>query len=105
MSCMLILRKICTHRIKCNRRKVGILHFIHNLANPFICSHIIIEAMQRCHPDSRFLAATAIMQHIMARAKPLVLSEMIEIRSEEHTSVLQSRENLVCCLLLEKNKK
>src|SRR5690606_32272451 len=79
MSCMLILRKICTHRIKRNRRKVGILHFIHNLANPFICSHIIIKAMQRCHPDSRFLAATAIMQHIMARAKPLVLSEMIEI--------------------------
>src|SRR5690606_18335104 len=30
---------------------------------------------------------------------------MFEIRSEEHTSELQSRENLVCRLLLEKKKK
>src|SRR5690606_39891817 len=29
----------------------------------------------------------------------------IELRSEEHTSELQSRENLVCRLLLEKKKK
>src|SRR5690606_42090935 len=29
----------------------------------------------------------------------------IKLRSEEHTSELQSRENLVCRLLLEKNKK
>src|SRR5690606_41395166 len=29
----------------------------------------------------------------------------IEVRSEEHTSELQSRENLVCRLLLEKKKK
>src|SRR5690606_41927664 len=29
----------------------------------------------------------------------------VERRSEEHTSELQSRENLVCRLLLEKNKK
>src|SRR5690606_26808335 len=30
---------------------------------------------------------------------------VIELRSEEHTSELQSRENLVCRLLLEKKKK
>src|SRR5690606_41325057 len=29
----------------------------------------------------------------------------LEVRSEEHTSELQSRENLVCRLLLEKKKK
>src|SRR5690606_41949225 len=29
----------------------------------------------------------------------------VEVRSEEHTSELQSRENLVCRLLLEKKKK
>src|SRR5690606_41657828 len=34
-----------------------------------------------------------------ARALPL-LEERLEIRSEEHTSELQSRENLVCRLLL-----
>src|SRR5690606_40099144 len=33
------------------------------------------------------------------------LSEQTEYRSEEHTSELQSRENLVCRLLLEKKKK
>src|SRR5690606_40779248 len=33
------------------------------------------------------------------------LKERILIRSEEHTSELQSRENLVCRLLLEKKKK
>src|SRR5690606_42077003 len=32
-------------------------------------------------------------------------SQLIEDRSEEHTSELQSRENLVCRLLLEKKKK
>src|SRR5436309_8776372 len=32
-------------------------------------------------------------------------SHFVEARSEEHTSELQSRENLVCRLLLEKKKK
>src|SRR5690606_41698516 len=30
--------------------------------------------------------------------------ELVDLRSEEHTSELQSRENLVCRLLLEKKK-
>src|SRR5690606_41987971 len=33
------------------------------------------------------------------------LEEVLKPRSEEHTSELQSRENLVCRLLLEKKKK
>src|SRR5436309_15998764 len=33
------------------------------------------------------------------------LSRQRDVRSEEHTSELQSRENLVCRLLLEKKKK
>src|SRR5215475_15015089 len=36
---------------------------------------------------------------------PLLLYDHTAIRSEEHTSELQSRENLVCRLLLEKKKK
>src|SRR5690606_39484178 len=35
---------------------------------------------------------------------PLVASGQVGARSEEHTSELQSRENLVCRLLLEKKK-
>src|SRR2546430_6448641 len=32
-------------------------------------------------------------------------SELVDVRSEEHTSELQSQSNLVCRLLLEKKKK
>src|SRR5690606_41999087 len=39
---------------------------------------------------------------IYAFISMFVLSFMLTIRSEEHTSELQSRENLVCRLLLEK---
>src|SRR5436309_7854818 len=38
------------------------------------------------------------------RALPWI-GEVVDARSEEHTSELQSRENLVCRLLLEKKKK
>src|SRR5207302_11324126 len=43
-----------------------------------------------CHPHSRPDAAGC---------------RIYDVRSEEHTSELQSRENLVCRLLLEKKKK
>src|SRR5690606_13364773 len=44
--------------------------------------------------------AAAIVRYIRARAP----QEVTLVRSEEHTSELQSRENLVCRLLLEKKK-
>src|SRR5438874_8760344 len=37
--------------------------------------------------------------------EPLVMGEAEAVRSEEHTSELQSRRDLVCRLLLEKKKK
>src|SRR5436309_4068682 len=40
-----------------------------------------------------------------SRAVTTVLDRLASKRSEEHTSELQSRENLVCRLLLEKKKK
>src|SRR2546427_4891396 len=43
---------------------------------------------------------------LRVRAKGLRVGEVVkEIRSEEHTSELQSQSNLVCRLLLEKKKK
>src|SRR5690606_39825569 len=42
----------------------------------------------------------AVVQHVVE----LGASNIVEHRSEEHTSELQSRENLVCRLLLEKKK-
>src|SRR5204863_7151982 len=39
------------------------------------------------------------------RARTHIIRRMFKIRSEEHTSELQSRRDLVCRLLLEKKKK
>src|SRR5690606_39672208 len=39
------------------------------------------------------------------QGRGITKAEVRELRSEEHTSELQSRENLVCRLLLEKNNK
>src|SRR5690606_42058105 len=44
-----------------------------------------------------------VAQHVLAEAH-LALHLLDGVRSEEHTSELQSRENLVCRLLLEKKK-
>src|SRR5690606_40331213 len=45
--------------------------------------------------------------HVQAKVRHLKTDhdrQVLAVRSEEHTSELQSRENLVCRLLLEKNK-
>src|SRR5207302_11401974 len=52
--------------------------------------------------QSRPVPPLAVARKRLARAEHLV---SIKGRSEEHTSELQSRENLVCRLLLEKKKK
>src|SRR5690606_40645419 len=48
------------------------------------------------------LAGNHVVQKAKARGH---VRELLRLRSEEHTSELQSRENLVCRLLLEKKKK
>src|SRR5690606_39994853 len=63
------------------------------------------EAMTRLRPVLAMGAIAVvglIVWALMARdGGPRVLTGYIEGRSEEHTSELQSRENLVCRLLLE----
>src|SRR5690606_39381547 len=52
--------------------------------------------------ERRLLACVLLLA--CAATLPLTfLPDLIDARSEEHTSELQSRENLVCRLLLEKN--
>src|SRR5690606_41365158 len=51
------------------------------------------------YPES---AAQVWQQH--SRIPQLTIAKLHWLRSEEHTSELQSRENLVCRLLLEKKK-
>src|SRR5690606_40984038 len=62
------------------------------------------------HPDDerhRHLVGTEIELPLTGRRIPIVADPHVDPefgRSEEHTSELQSRENLVCRLLLEKKK-
>src|SRR5690606_41731743 len=56
--------------------------------------------------ETVFVAITAsgVPPEQLADAAKIMLMNAGETRSEEHTSELQSRENLVCRLLLEKKK-
>src|SRR5690606_39870904 len=57
-------------------------------------------------PSARLLPAAVVVLLVTAVAAPVsLLADLHQPRSEEHTSELQSRENLVCRLLLEKKKK
>src|SRR3712207_7979553 len=51
------------------------------------------------------LAAIVLLLNLLGTASELcLLAALVEVRSEEHTSELQSRQYLVCRLLLEKKK-
>src|SRR2546429_4568826 len=54
------------------------------------------------HPLGRFLRGVAAPE--TGAASVLFIKKAVELRSEEHTSELQSRLHLVCRLLLEKKK-
>ena len=49
-------------------------------------------------------AIIQVMEDMVSQLSQLVMS-LLEVRSEEHTSVLQSHSDLVCRLLLEKKKR
>src|SRR5207247_9344355 len=61
------------------------------------CSRIMAYDTQRCRSASAYVS-------ISARMCPCGFSSSDTVRSEEHTSELQSRVDLVCRLLLEKKK-
>src|SRR5690606_40311496 len=56
-----------------------------------------------CLAQQDFAGATAAFEEALALVRAVNLGQ--ETRSEEHTSELQSRENIVCRLLLEKKKR
>src|SRR5947209_12800381 len=58
------------------------------------------------HPESFQLAASGALIFVnLPDVRQIAMIDMQEARSEEHTSELQSRQYLVCRLLLEKKKK
>src|SRR5690606_41530975 len=56
----------------------------------------------RDHVEQGFFKIVKSVPHLVDHRRP-ALAQLVR-RSEEHTSELQSRENLVCRLLLEKKK-
>src|SRR5690606_41683331 len=58
----------------------------------------------RDYPLEPYLAYEALNRRLPGASTRELEKFFVEHRSEEHTSELQSRENLVCRLLLEKNK-
>src|SRR5690606_41903109 len=65
-------------------------------------SHRRRRAGALAHRPARHVRADALGNRARARSRQAALDRFF--RSEEHTSELQSRENLVCRLLLEKKK-
>src|SRR5690606_40755155 len=55
--------------------------------------------------DSLITINTGTLQAVLHKQGSNLIQSILKNRSEEHTSELQSRENLVCRLLLEKKKK
>src|SRR5690625_6612276 len=62
------------------------------------------ERMRALSEDSSVSAYLQLMTHLVD-AQDALLQKYTDLRSEEHTSELQSRGHLVCRLLLEKKKK
>src|SRR5205085_9329604 len=78
-----------------------------------ICLYIFFFLMTRRPPRSTLFPYTTLFRSVLPAAssvKPLpraaaAVPSFSTLRSEEHTSELQSQSNLVCRLLLEKKKK
>src|SRR2546430_13557850 len=54
--------------------------------------------------DEIAIVVQPLIARVVRRLRPLLLDEGVNLRSEEHTSELQSQSNLVCRLLLETTK-
>src|SRR5204862_8139300 len=75
-----------------------------------ICERILRRHRSEEHPHAASLREADHAANVRERRKNLRVSRHIDVvgafvRSEEHTSELQSRRDLVCRLLLEKKKK
>src|SRR5690606_40363504 len=85
-----------------------ILYFRRVLVNSFLCNFVYSNMLFKIEYTKCKFSLVDDNQVQWIGQIVLLLSVgyvIIEFRSEEHTSELQSRENLVCRLLLEKKKK
>src|SRR2546422_2693602 len=86
------------------------LRMLHELAGPAVGDVRALVATIRAEAEGLAGTSRELRQRIVsaadaAEARLAELDAVFEVRSEEHTSELQSRLHLVCRLLLEKKKK
>src|SRR5690606_41852138 len=93
------IRKVRLHEVVLHQSGISIC--IIRVSGCFKCLHTHIPA-HLC-PDECVFNGSQIQRYIAQ--EPIGFVKKLISRSEEHTSELQSRENLVCRLLLEKKKK
>ena len=74
----------------------------HVLRNPAAFALQVLKAFKA---NQGLLLAGAVAYYALLSIVPLLILMVIALRSEEHTSELQSLAYLVCRLLLEKKKK
>src|SRR2546427_4929848 len=70
----------------------------------FVANLVVFLFQMTIFVDPRFLATFGFVP-LRALAQPWTFVTYMFLRSEEHTSELQSQSNLVCRLLLEKKKR
>src|SRR5690606_39439785 len=87
------------------------LHTLFRSLNSFLPNNIAIHNLFQVHPEAhaRFHALSrayvyriSLQKDVFNHEGSYYFKQHLDVRSEEHTSELQSRENLVCRLLLEK---
>src|SRR2546427_4856872 len=108
-------------RLAARRARVGRLPWVDQLAIPLL----LLDALGPERPPARGALAGAVGRHVhgdpeqpgvegrlsperrerLPGADEHLLGDVPRVRSEEHTSELQSQSNIVCRLLLEKKKK
>src|SRR3989440_5957933 len=75
------------------------------LGEDHVLFHELVQTSRRVAETSGRLAKIELVAALLKRAAPEEIATTIAfLRSEEHTSELQSRSDLVCRLLLEKKK-
>src|SRR5690606_40442661 len=82
--------------------------YLHVTRNTEFVRNVTVSTLQRARRlklEKRSVSSLHNPSENQEHSLQCVHSILGELRSEEHTSELQSRENLVCRLLLEKKKK
>src|SRR5438105_8447595 len=65
----------------------------------------LLQFARPARPQKQLLELSGLVREVVLALTDLALHRQVRERSEEHTSELQSRVDLVCRLLLEKKKK